>query len=163
MLSNILLERFMFYLFNYRVEKQGVTIRTIKMDELIGSLQVFEMAINGRIEKKTKSIVFVSNTKEDDDQCEKDTEESLSDAIALVGRNFNKAFKRLDIRWRTNVKDKIPDNFKSIGSQCKSKDEDKPNKDKGIQCHECEGFCHIKVEYPTFFEEIEKGNVNHLV
>lgn len=33
-------------------------------DELIGSLQTFEMSINDRSEKKNKGISFVSNTKE---------------------------------------------------------------------------------------------------
>lgn len=49
------------------------------------------MAINDRTIKKIKSIAFVSNTKEDEDQGE-----SLSDVITLVGRNFNKALRRLD-------------------------------------------------------------------
>lgn len=34
----------------------------IKVDELIGSLQIFEMRINDLSEKKSKCIAFVSNT-----------------------------------------------------------------------------------------------------
>lgn len=64
--------------------------------------------------------------------------------------------KILDIRPRTNVKHKALDNFKNIGFQHKSRDEDKPNKDRGIQCHECEGLCHIKSECPTFFKKDKK-------
>jgi len=37
-------------------------ISNMKADELIGSLQTFEFAINDRYEKKKKSIAFVSNT-----------------------------------------------------------------------------------------------------
>lgn len=59
------------------------------MDEL-GSLQTFNMAINDRTKNKNNSIAFVSNTEEDWDQGEK-----LSDVIALVGKKFNKALKRL--------------------------------------------------------------------
>lgn len=42
-------------------------------------------------------------------------------------------------------------------THCKNKDEDKPNKGKGIKCHECEDFCHIKVECPTFLKKWKKG------
>lgn len=45
------------------------------------------MAMNDRTEKKNNSISFVSNTEDDEDQY--DNEEILSDAINLVGRNFN--------------------------------------------------------------------------
>lgn len=102
------------------------------------------MAIKDRSKKKNKNIAFISNIKENEDQCEKDTEESLLNAIAFLGREFNKVLKRLDKILRTNVEDKVPDNFKNISPQHKSKYENKPNKGKGIQCHECEGFCHIK-------------------
>lgn len=90
------------------------------------------MAISERHEKKNKSIAFLSNTKENEDQCEKTPEESLLDAIALLGSKFNKALMSLDIRSGENVKDKVPDNVKNIGPQPKSKDEDKLNKGKGI-------------------------------
>lgn len=53
-------------------------------------------------------------------------------------------------KCRTNIEDKVRGNFKNIGPQSKSKDEDKPNKGKWIQCHECEVFSHIKSECPTF-------------
>lgn len=109
---------------------------------------------------KNKSIAFVSNTWENEDQCEKGIEESISDAISLLGIKFNKSLKRLDKISRTNVKGKGSDNFKNIDFQYKRKDEDKPNKGKGIQCHECEGLDHIKVECPTFLKKQKKGNVN---
>lgn len=56
-----------------------------------------------------------------------------------------------------NVENKVSNNFKNIGPQCKRKDEDKPNKGKWIQCHKCEGFYHIKVECPTFLKKYKNG------
>jgi hypothetical protein len=35
-------------------------------DELIGSLQTFELSVNERSEKKNKSIAFVSNTDDEE-------------------------------------------------------------------------------------------------
>lgn len=56
--------------FHIKVEaiEEAQYLRTLKVDELIGSLKTFEVFINGRSEKKTKCIVFVSNTEEDIDQ-----------------------------------------------------------------------------------------------
>ncbi|MCI35039.1 gag-pol polyprotein, partial [Trifolium medium] len=45
--------------FNMKVTAIEESQSTIKVDELIGSLQTFEMAINDRSEKN-KSIAFVS-------------------------------------------------------------------------------------------------------
>lgn len=92
-------------------EAQGIII--IKVKELIRSLQTFEIKINDIIEKKTKSIVFVSHTEENEDNC--DAEEIVLDVIALIDRKFHEASKRLDRRCKINVVDKVPDNFKNIG------------------------------------------------
>lgn len=86
-------------------------------------------------EKNNKNISFVSNTEEDENQGE--SQESLWDAITLISRKCNKSLKRPDRRWRTNVADKMLENFKNIGPQRKRKYEDKPNKGRWVQCHEC--------------------------
>lgn len=96
-----------------------------------------------------KGVAFVSNSQECEDQDEKNTEESMADTIALIGRNFNKALRIMERRWRKNVEYKvlyiIPHN--------KTRDEGKPNRDKGAQCYECEDFGHIKAECPTFLKQ----------
>lgn len=45
-------------------------LSSIKVDELIGSLQTLEMEIKDITEKKNKSIAFASNIEKDEDQCE---------------------------------------------------------------------------------------------
>jgi len=40
--------------------------------------------------------------KEDADQCEKDSKESISKAISFLGKKFNEVLKRLDKISRTN-------------------------------------------------------------
>jgi hypothetical protein len=54
------------------------------------------LAINDRSEKKNKSIAFVSNTNVEEMQCEMETDESILDAIVLLGRQFNKVLKKMD-------------------------------------------------------------------
>ena len=40
----------------------------MQVDELIGSLQTFELTLNDRPDKKNKSIEFMSNTEEEDEE-----------------------------------------------------------------------------------------------
>jgi hypothetical protein len=60
--------------FNMKVTtiEEAQDLSTIKVDELIGSLQIFEMTINNIPEKKNNSIIFASNTEEDKIQSEKE-------------------------------------------------------------------------------------------
>lgn len=111
-------------------------ISEMKVDELIGSLQTFEVAVNDRAEKKNKSIAFVSNTEDDEVQSNADSEESISEAIALLGKQFNKVLRRMDRRSGSNGR-YIPLNIsKNNNTQKKQKEDEKPNQGKGVQCHE---------------------------
>ncbi|MCI48639.1 gag-pol polyprotein, partial [Trifolium medium] len=84
--------------------EEAQNISSMKVDELVGSLQTFELAVSERSEKKNKSIAFVSNADDEELQNDMDTDESISDAIVLLGRKFNKVLRRIDRRPRTNVK-----------------------------------------------------------
>src|ERR1044072_1134842 len=125
--------------------EEAQDIASMQVDELIGSLQTFELSLNDKADKKNKSIAFVSNTDEGDDDFESDLAGEFTEALALLSRKFNRAFKRFDRRSRSNVNDKLSDNVKKFdnsrntGLERKYKDDEKPSRAKGIQCHECEG------------------------
>src|ERR1043165_211005 len=109
---------------------------SLKVDELIGSLQTFEMGISDNVEKKNKSIAFVSN---DEEESKESDEENLSKSIAMLGRQFNRIIKRMDQKPKSNVKNISPDTSRSYGSSRRAKPEEKGNQRRGIQCHLCEG------------------------
>ena len=71
------------------------------VDELIGSLQTFELGLNDGVERKTKSIAFMSNTEEDKSQ---EGDEDLVNEVAMLGRQFNKLLKKMDVKSKANVK-----------------------------------------------------------
>jgi hypothetical protein len=79
-------------------------IASMKVEEVVGFLQNFEMTFNDKTEKKGKSIAFTSNTDREEVDDDLDTKEDLSDDIVLLGRQFNKILKRVDRRPRRNVK-----------------------------------------------------------
>ncbi|XP_050889874.1 uncharacterized protein LOC127095195 [Lathyrus oleraceus] len=109
-------------------EARGISF--MRVDELIGSLQTFELGISEKTEKKTKSITFVSNTENEQNQCDLDIDEGMTNALVLLGRQFNKR---------------------------RSRTKERSNQGKGIQCHGCEGFRHIRDEYPTYLKKQKKG------
>jgi uncharacterized membrane protein len=79
------------------VETQDLS--TMKVDELIGSLQTFEMSFEEKPEKKLKSLAFNSE--------ERPSEENLSKALTFISQKFNKSLSKIQARCRTNVPDKI--------------------------------------------------------
>ncbi|GAU49481.1 hypothetical protein TSUD_286190 [Trifolium subterraneum] len=119
--------------------EEAQDISTMRVDELIGSLQTYESSVNERIERKNKSIAFVSNAAEEDEEDEQDSGESFSEGIVMLGRQFNKILRKADKNSWKGAKNNASDIMRSIDAQKKSKGDEKPTVNKGIQCHECEG------------------------
>ena len=76
--------------------EEAQDISSLKVDEFIESLQKFEININNKTDKKGKDIVFVSDIDTEETQGELEDNESLSEAIVLLGRQFNKILKQAD-------------------------------------------------------------------
>ncbi|KAK2445253.1 gag-protease polyprotein [Trifolium repens] len=133
--------------------EEAQDIASMKVEEVVGSLQTFEMNFSEKVEKKGKNIAFTSNTdsKEADDDL--DTREDLSDEIVVFGKQFNKIMKRVDRRSRRNVEHIQPNISKQGNTLAKSMTEE----DKGVRCFECEGYGHIRSECATYLKRQKKG------
>ncbi|XP_057432426.1 uncharacterized protein LOC130725194 [Lotus japonicus] len=84
--------------------EEAQDISGMKVDELIGSMQTYELKLGDKPEKRSKSIAFVSNTDDGDDaDCEG---ENLSEALALLAKKFNRALRKIDRRNRPNKQKK---------------------------------------------------------
>ena len=77
-------------------------LSSLNLDELIGSLQTYEIGLNRRNEKKDKNLAFASKSAADDLQIESEGEESLAESMAMLGRQFNKLMKKVDQRPKSN-------------------------------------------------------------
>ena len=82
--------------------KEAQDISNAKVDDLIGSLQNFEITINNKTDKKGKGIAFVSNVETDETQANHEDNENLLESLVLLGRQFKRIFKQVDIRSRFN-------------------------------------------------------------
>ncbi|MCI51300.1 gag-pol polyprotein, partial [Trifolium medium] len=58
--------------------------------------------------------------------------DSISEAIVLLGRQFNKVLKKMDRRPRPNGKNFTQDTSRSTGTPRRPKPDDKPSQSKGI-------------------------------
>jgi len=61
-------------------------ISGMKVDELVGSLQDFELVVDNRTEKKDKSVAFTSNTENDVILGDSVSNEDLSENLVMLGR-----------------------------------------------------------------------------
>lgn len=76
---------------------------------------------------------------------------------------MRKLDKRLKNNVMINVKDKLLDDSRGFNPYRKIREGDKPNKDKGVQCHEFEGFGHIQEECTNFLQKQKKGYIATLL
>ncbi|CAJ2670392.1 unnamed protein product [Trifolium pratense] len=137
--------------------EEAKNISQMKLDELVGSLQTYESVANGRSEKKNKSIAFSSKNNEEELEDEEESNESISEATVLLGKQFNKVLKRMDKRPRSNFKNNALGTMRSNENQGKPKNDEKSNLNRNIRCHECEGYGHIRPECPTYQKRTKKG------
>ncbi|MCH79564.1 gag-protease polyprotein [Trifolium medium] len=138
--------------------EEAQDLSSLTVDELIGSLQTYELGLNRRKEKKDKNLAFTSKDMVDDFPEDLGNEESLSEAVAMLGRQFNKIMKRMDKRPRSNVQHIQSDINKQTTFHKKSKGDERTSS-KGIQCHECEGYGHVRTECATFLKKQKKSLV----
>jgi hypothetical protein len=73
--------------------EEAQDISSLQVDELIGSLQNFELVVDNRTEKKGKGIAFAANTTEEEAYADTTDDENFSENLVLLGRQFNRIMK----------------------------------------------------------------------
>ncbi|XP_058762460.1 uncharacterized protein LOC131635830 [Vicia villosa] len=106
--------------------KEAHDINTMRVDELVSSLQIFELANGDKYDKNNKSLAFVSNAKDEKGQVNLDTDEGKSDV--------------------ENISSDISKKYESQNE----------NNTKGVQCKEYKGFGHVRIECPTYVKKKQK-------
>ena len=137
--------------------EESQDICNMRVDELIGSLQTFELGMSDGSEKKVKSIAFMSNTEEKEEESGQDIDEDLANDVALLGRQFNKLLKKMDVRSKSNVKNISSDISRSNVAGRRTRSDEKFKQGKGVQCHECDGYGHIRAECGTYLKKQKKS------
>ena len=85
------------------VIEEAQNISSLKVNELIGSLQNLELNINNKTDKNSKRITFTSNIKTDEIQGNHEDDDSLSENIVLVRKQIRRILKQVYNRSRSNA------------------------------------------------------------
>ena len=119
-------------------------ISSMKVGELIGSLKNFELVVDNRTEEKGKSIAFASSTENDVVLGDCVGDEDLSENFVLLEKQFNRIMKHVNRRPRSNEQNISFNNDQHTRNEKYVRPDEKSNQYKGFQCHECEGYGHIR-------------------
>ena len=120
-------------------------IDQIPLIELVGNLQTYEMGL-GLMGKsgKIRNLAFkgiekeIDDSKDEDESEDEDKDDDEDEDLTFIANEFIKL-----LQYRKKDKDNPLRKSKSFR---KGKSE-KPL----IQCHECKGFGHIRIECPNYF------------
>jgi hypothetical protein len=134
--------------------EEAQDIKNMKLEEVIGSHQTFEMTISDHIEERKKGVALLSNNSVDQTEGNLETNEESSEAIVLIERLFNNILKKINGMRGTDVRN-TPSNINS-GSP-RERIDYKNSQGKGAQCHAYEGFGHVRFECPNHFKNQKKG------
>ena len=70
--------------------------------------------------------------------------DEMTKYVRMLGRQFNRLLKKMDVRSKANVKNIASDISKSNNIGRRTRSDEKPKEGKGVQCHECDGYGHIR-------------------
>ena len=122
----------------------------IKTQELIGSLQTYELGLPSH--KTSKSLALKTITKRMDDSSEEDDVEK---EVAFLAKNFRK-FLKMKNSGKPFSKGKFS-TTKGDRKEFKKKDGKEFQSPQGIVCYECNGHGHLKKKCPNYLRG--KGKV----
>ncbi|CAL8155756.1 unnamed protein product [Prunus armeniaca] len=129
-------------------------LNTLKVQELIGSIQTYEMKHLPL--KKSKNVAFKVVNEEDD---EHSNEDCSDEELTILTRRFMNFLKNQDPRSRDskgiNSKNRFV-NYTDGGSKFRRLNERKTPREK-VKCFECEGYGHISSECANTLRKQKDG------
>jgi hypothetical protein len=109
----------------------------MKIEELVGSLQTYELSLPPV--KKLKTIALKASKKKVEASSEEESEDEEK-AVAMLAKNFRRLMK--DDRFKKKFSKKAKKPLKEV------EPEDEEKKDpRGPRCFECSGYGHIRADY----------------
>jgi hypothetical protein len=116
--------------------EQSKDLEEMKIEELVGSLQTYELSLPPV--KKLKTIALKASKKKVE-ASSKDDSEDEDKAVAMLAKNFRRLMK--DDRFKKKFSDKIKKPLR------KAEPEEEEKRDpRGPRCFECSGFGHIRAD-----------------
>jgi hypothetical protein len=121
---------------NVTTIKESKDLEEMKIEELVGSLQTYELSLPSV--KKLKTIALKASKKKVEASSENDSKEE-GKAVAMLAKNFRRLMK--DDRFKKNFSEKV----KKAPREAEPEEEEKKDP-RGPRCFECSGFGHIRAD-----------------
>jgi hypothetical protein len=116
--------------------EESKDIEEMKIKELVGSLQTYELSLPPV--KKLKTIALKASKKKVEASSEDDSEEKEK-AVAMLANNFRRLMR--DDRFKKKFSEKV----KKAPKEAEPEEEEKKDP-RGPRCYECSGFGHIRAK-----------------
>ena len=123
-------------------------LKTMKLEELIGSLRTFEKELEDDKKLRKKTVTFQVEPQ----QPEGEEGDDLGESMTLLTKNFNQVARKMNRRMKGTfqTKNMTPTSNMFAAHQKFHRhtggNPDQKKKFKGIQCRECEGYNHVQAE-----------------
>ena len=124
----------------------------IKVQELIGSLQTYELSLPSQRKSKSLALKIINERIEAHVSSDKDV---VDKDVAYLVKNFRK-FLKFKKNGKFAEKGKFP-SFRKEKKDFKRKDGKESQSTRGVTCFECNGHGHFKKECPNYLKM--KGKV----
>ena len=124
----------------------------IKVQELIGSLQTYELSLPSQRKRKSLALKIINERVEAQDSSD---ENEVEKDVAYLVKKFQK-FLKFKKNGKFAEKGKFPNSWKEK-KDFKKKDGKDFQSSQGIMCYECNDHGHLKKECPNYLRE--KGKV----
>ncbi|XP_022890228.1 uncharacterized protein LOC111405526 [Olea europaea var. sylvestris] len=131
--------------------EENKDLNTIKIEELVGSFQTYELTISQL--RKNKSIAL--NTVREGDSESSDMKTLRDEEIAYFVKKFQKVLKGK--KWPQEKRRGAPSKLQREKDD-KSTAGNPGKKSQGVRCHECQGFVHYRNECLSFKKNLKKGS-----
>jgi hypothetical protein len=116
--------------------KESKDLEEMKIEELVGSLQTYELSLPSV--KKLKTIALKASKKKVEASSEDDSEEEEK-VVAMLAKNFRRLMRD------DQFKKKFSKNVKKASREAEPEEEEKKDA-RGPRCFECSRFGHIRAE-----------------
>ena len=132
--------------------KKSKDLDEIKVQELIGSLQTYELSLPNQRKRKSLALKTINERVEDHNSSDEDVVEK---DVACLAKNFRKFLK-----FKNNEKFGDKGKFTSFGKEKKDfkrREGTKSQTSQGVICFECNGHGHFKKEYLNYLRSKGKA------
>jgi len=86
-------------------------------------------------------------------------DDNLSENLVMLERQFNRILKQVNRRSKGNGQNIRFNTDRQQSNLRYDKTDEKNSRCKGVQCHECEGYGHIRTDSATFLKKKKKGMI----